>query len=299
MVDITLKTNTLRTAVAQAVVRVSNEYTILAIKQGTVPKGNIFEMSKAAGLLGIKKTPQILPDCHPIPIEHAAIEYEINGLSIIIKVMVKTIYKTGVEVEAMHGASVVALNIYDMLKPIDKNVSISEIKLLEKKGGKSDFKDDFVKDLKASILVVSSKIVSGQRDDKVTPLVEDKLSNLGISILDKLLVKDDKVEIENAINTLKENSNIVITCGGTGVSKSDITPDVIKKMLTMEISGIMEQSRNFGQNIMPYSMLSRGVAGLIDNTLIITLPGSVGGVKESMQALFPHCFHVFKSIPKK
>lgn len=298
MVDITLKTNTLRTAIAQAVVKVSSEQTILAIKQGTVPKGNIFEMSKAVGLLGIKKTPQILPDCHPIPIEHAAIEYEIVGLSIIIKVLVKTIYKTGVEVEAMHGASVVALNMYDMLKPIDKNVSISEIKLVEKKGGKSDFKDDFLKELKASILVVSSKIVSGQREDKVTPLIEKKLSDLGISVTNKALLQDDKTEIENAINSLKENNNIIIVCGGTGVSKSDITPDVVKGMLTMDIPGIMEQSRGFGQNLMPYSMLSRGIAGLINNTLILTLPGSIGGVKESMHALFPHCFHVFKSIPK-
>jgi len=298
MVDITLKTNTLRTAVAQAVVKVGSEETILAIKQGTVPKGNVFEMSKAAGLLGIKKTPQILPDCHPIPIEHAAIEYEIDKLTIIVKVLVKTIYKTGVEVEAMHGASVVALNIYDMLKPIDKNVSISEIKLLEKKGGKSDFKDDFLQELTASILVVSSKIVSGQREDKVTPLVENKLSGLGISVVNRSLVNDDKIEIENTINALKESANIVIVCGGTGVSKSDITPDVVKGMLTMEVPGIMEQSRSFGQNLMPYSMLSRGVAGLINNTLILTLPGSIGGVKESMQALFPHCFHIFKSIPK-
>ncbi len=298
MVDITLKTNTLRTAIAQAVVKVGSEETIVAIKQGKVPKGNVFEMSKAAGLLGIKKTPQILPDCHPIPIEHAAIEYEIDKLTIIIKVLVKTIYKTGVEVEAMHGASVVALNMYDMLKPIDKNVSISEIKLLEKNGGKSDFKDDFLQELTASILVVSSKIVSGQREDKVTPLVEKKLYDLGISISNKSLVNDDKIEIENAINTLKESANIIIVCGGTGVSKSDITPDVVKGMLTMDIPGIMEQSRSFGQNLMPYSMLSRGVAGLINNTLIITLPGSIGGVKESMQALFPHCFHIFKSIPK-
>jgi cyclic pyranopterin phosphate synthase len=298
VVDITLKTNTLRIAIAQAVVKVGSEDTILAIEQGTVPKGNVFEMSKAAGLLGIKKTPQILPDCHPIPIEHAAIEYEIDQLTIIITVLVKTIYKTGVEVEAMHGASVVALNIYDMLKPIDKNVSISEIKLLEKKGGKSDFKDDFLQELTASILVVSSKIVSGQREDKVTPLVEKKLSGLGISVVNRSLVNDDKIEIENTINALKESANIVIVCGGTGVSKSDITPDVVKGMLTMEVPGIMEQSRSFGQNLMPYSMLSRGVAGLINNTLILTLPGSIGGVKESMQALFPHCFHIFKSIPK-
>ena len=74
------------------------------------------------GLLGVKKTPELLPDCHPIPIEATSIHYEIKGLEIFITVEVKTIYKTGVEVEAMHGASVVALNMYDMLKPIDKGI---------------------------------------------------------------------------------------------------------------------------------------------------------------------------------
>ncbi|WP_343487150.1 cyclic pyranopterin monophosphate synthase MoaC [Allomuricauda sp. d1] len=138
MVDITQKENTHRTAIAQAMVKVGSSDTIRAIENKTVPKGDVFAMSKAAGFLGIKKTPELLPDCHPLPIEYAGIEYEIDGLNIIIKVTVKTFYKTGVEVEAMHGASVVALNMYDMLKPIDKTIEIQQVKLLKKTGGKSD-----------------------------------------------------------------------------------------------------------------------------------------------------------------
>lgn len=138
MVDITQKKSTHRTAIAQAIVKVGSTVTIEAIKKDAVPKGNVFAMSKAAGFLGLKKTPELLPDCHPLPIEHAAIDYEIDGLNIIVKVTVKTFYKTGVEVEAMHGASVVALNMYDMLKPIDKAIEIQQIKLIKKTGGKSD-----------------------------------------------------------------------------------------------------------------------------------------------------------------
>ena len=137
MVDITHKLNTLRIATAQAIVKVSKQETIQAIRDKTVPKGDVFAMSKAAGLLGVKKTPELLPDCHPMPIEYTGIEYAIEGLAITVRVTVKTIYKTGVEVEAMHGASIVALNMYDMLKPIDKGIEIHAIKLLEKKGGKS------------------------------------------------------------------------------------------------------------------------------------------------------------------
>jgi len=138
MVDITHKKNTLRTAVAQAIVEVSAEDTIRAIQNNTVPKGDVFAMSKAAGLLGVKKTADLLPDCHPLPIEYTDISYEIEGLQIRILITVKTNYKTGVEVEAMHGASIVALNMYDMLKPIDKGVEIARIRLLSKTGGKSD-----------------------------------------------------------------------------------------------------------------------------------------------------------------
>lgn len=138
MVDITHKKATLRTAIAQAIVQVSSEDTIEAIKNNTVPKGDVFAMSKAAGLLGVKKTADLLPDCHPLPIEYTDISYAINGLKITVLFTVKTIYKTGVEVEAMHGASIVALNMYDMLKPIDKGIEIQNIKLLKKTGGKSD-----------------------------------------------------------------------------------------------------------------------------------------------------------------
>ncbi|MGB5692938.1 MAG: cyclic pyranopterin monophosphate synthase MoaC [Flavobacteriaceae bacterium] len=142
MVDITHKSSTLRTAIAQAVVQVSQESTIRAIEQNEVPKGDVFAMSKAAGLLGVKNTSLLLPDCHPMPIEYTGIEYEIKGLTIRIILTVKTNYKTGVEVEAMHGASIVALNMYDMLKPIDKGVEIFSIRLLKKTGGKSDINRD-------------------------------------------------------------------------------------------------------------------------------------------------------------
>ena len=129
MVNITHKQNTLRKAIATAIVKVSRQETIDAVQQRKVPKGDVFEFSRAAGLLAIKKTSDVIPDCHPLPVEYGAITYEVSGLSIIISVEIHTIYKTGVEVEAMHGAAVTALVMYDMLKPIDKEIEISNIKL--------------------------------------------------------------------------------------------------------------------------------------------------------------------------
>ena len=122
MVDITNKIVTHRSAIAEAIVAVSKQETIDAILNKTVPKGDVFEASRVAGLFGIKRTSDMIPDCHPLPVEYAAVRHRIEGLQIIIETEVHTLYKTGVEVEAMHGASVTALTIYDMLKPIDKGI---------------------------------------------------------------------------------------------------------------------------------------------------------------------------------
>ena len=140
MVDITGKHPTLRYAKATATVQLSNPEALAAIRERRVPKGDIFEMARAAALFGIKKTPELIPDCHPLPIEFAAVSYGQHEMEIHIFVEVKTVYKTGVEVEAMHGASIAALTLYDMLKPLDKGISIRDIRLLEKRGGKSDIR---------------------------------------------------------------------------------------------------------------------------------------------------------------
>ena len=134
MIDITHKSTTLRRAIAQATVKVSSKATIDAVVNNTVPKGNVFEMAKTAGLFAVKKTSDMIPDCHPLPVEYTHVSYEIDGLNIIISMEVKTIYRTGVEVEAMHGASVVALTMYDMLKPIDKGIEMLNIRMLEQQG---------------------------------------------------------------------------------------------------------------------------------------------------------------------
>ncbi len=297
MVDITHKNTTLRVATAQAIVKVSSLETILAIQEGRVPKGDVFAMSKAAGLLGVKKTPDLLPDCHPMPIEYTGIEYHINDLEITVEMTVKTIYKTGVEVEAMHGASVVALNMYDMLKPIDKGVEIHQIKLLKKTGGKSDYKDKFRKDLQAHVIVCSDSISAGQKEDKAGKAIMSKLESCEVKIKDYVIIPDEISDIQQQLNkAVEQGVDMVIYTGGTGLSLRDQTPEAILPLLDRRVPGIEEAIRNYGQDRMPYSMLSRSVAGVVKSTLVLCLPGSTNGAKESMDAIFPGVLHIFKIL---
>ena len=297
MVDITHKVNTLRIATAEAVVKVSSETTIEAINNKNVPKGDVLEVARTAGLFGVKRTSDMIPDCHPLPVEYTAIDYAIEGLEIKISMTVKTIYKTGVEVEAMHGASVVALTMYDMLKPIDKGVEIHNIRLVAKKGGKSDFKDTFLKDLKAGVVVCSDTISAGQKEDKAGKAIISKLEASKVEVLGYHIIPDEVADIQDQVNTLQEQGcDLIIFTGGTGLSTRDVTPEALIPMLDREIPGIAEAIRSYGQERTPYSMLSRSIVGTRNGSLIMALPGSTKGASESMDAVFPFVLHVFKVL---
>ncbi|MBU4345193.1 MAG: cyclic pyranopterin monophosphate synthase MoaC [Desulfobacteraceae bacterium] len=138
MVDVTDKTATLRTAVAQGVVSM-NPATYEMIHNKTVKKGNVLETARIAGIMAAKKTSELIPMCHPLNITHISVDFfpEKETNSIRIETTARLFGQTGVEMEALTAASVAALTIYDMCKSYDREMVISDIYLLEKSGGKS------------------------------------------------------------------------------------------------------------------------------------------------------------------
>jgi cyclic pyranopterin monophosphate synthase len=138
MVDVSAKQPIMRTAIASAEVRLSPEL-LTAIKDGTVTKGDVLGVARLAGIMAAKRTPDLIPLSHPLAIHNVTVDFEMNEPSGVISVRctVRAFERTGVEMEAMTGASLAALTIYDMCKGSDKSISIGEIRLLFKEGGKS------------------------------------------------------------------------------------------------------------------------------------------------------------------
>jgi len=297
MVPITHKSSTLRKAIAQAIVRVSKPETIQAIRYRTVPKGDVLECARVAGLFAAKRTADMIPDCHPLPIEYTAVSYSLGELELNIQVEIHTIYKTGVEVEAMHAASVVALTVYDMLKPIDKGVSIEQIKLIEKKGGKSDRNAALGQARRAAILVCSDSLSAGQGSDRSGEVIREKLVQLGIAVEEKQIVADAVEAIQAAVtHFVGQRVDLLLITGGTGLSSRDVTPEALEPLLDRRIPGVEEAIRSYGQQRLATAMLSRSVAGQIGKTLVLALPGSPAGAAEGMDAIFPALLHAFSVV---
>jgi cyclic pyranopterin phosphate synthase len=138
MVDVSAKEPTMRLARAAATVLLRPE-TLTAVLEGGISKGDVLAVARLAGIAAAKKTPDLIPLSHPLAIHHAAVEFTTDRLTgkVIVEATVKAFERTGVEMEAMTAATVAALTIYDMCKGTDKSITIGEIALLYKEGGKS------------------------------------------------------------------------------------------------------------------------------------------------------------------
>jgi cyclic pyranopterin monophosphate synthase len=139
MVDVGDKEVTDRRALARAVVRMSPE-TALAVRRGDAPKGDVVATARIAGIQAAKRTSELIPLCHPLPLSFVDVRMEIRDDRVEIEAEARTSAQTGVEMEAMTAAAVAALTVYDMVKGLERGVELAEIALLEKSGGRHDWR---------------------------------------------------------------------------------------------------------------------------------------------------------------
>jgi molybdenum cofactor synthesis domain-containing protein len=320
MRDISHKQITLRTARASGIVFCSPA-TIEIIRNGQLPKGNLFDVARAAGFIGAKQTPQLLPHCHPVGIDGMEMEFELldpgaggtapavvaasavgqtvpeSRTGVRITAEARSIGRTGIEMEVLTGVAVAALEIYDMLKPIDKQLEIGHIRLLEKRGGKSDRERYFATPPTCAVMVCSDSTAEGKREDSSGRIIESMLKAAGALVVTYVVVPDEKTIIQRQIREwVAEDIQFVFTTGGTGLGPRDNTVSAVREILERDAEGIAEAMRAYGQQRTPMAMMSRGVAGSIAHTLIVTLPGSSDGARESLEAILPAVFHARKMM---
>lgn len=297
MFDISGKTRTFRTATATSTLRVSPQTTVL-IHDGKIPKGDPLQVARVASIQAAKNTSQIIPYCHPIPIEHVSITFEVGEDRIVSIVTVKATYKTGVEVEAITAASVAALTLYDMLKMVDENLRIEDVTLVSKEGGKGTWRETFDTPPRAAVVVLSDSVAAGKKKDTAGQAIVDRLRKEQVEVIDYRILADDPAAIKQWLCRYSDDDqlDLVITTGGTGLSPRDFTPEATGEILEREAPGIIQAATEYGLERTPRAMLGRGKAGVRGKTLIINLPGSRKGTQESLDALFPSVLHALKMI---
>ncbi len=310
MADITRKAPTFRRAIAMGNICVG-EVGFTHIKNETLPKGDVLKLAEIAGVQGAKMAWQQLAMCHPLLLDHVAIylELEEQTHSVTVYSIVSTTAKTGVEMEALAAVNAALLTLYDLTKPVEPALTISNIRLLIKEGGKKGLwihPDGIPESLQkllptqskrllegrtAAIITLSDRAYKGEYEDKSGSILQELLENLGCQILDYTILPDESAQLEQQLLNLVGKVDLIITTGGTGLAPRDITPETIAKLANIEISGIGELLRSSAAAHVPTSWLSRSLAAIIDDTLVISLPGSTGGVKDGIEVLkniLPH-----------
>ncbi|MDC4863973.1 bifunctional molybdenum cofactor biosynthesis protein MoaC/MoaB [Acinetobacter baumannii] len=294
MKNVGMKPESYRVAEAQAIL-CAPPHCIELLRQGNTEKGDALKTARVAGILAAKRTDELIPLCHPLPIYRADVEYELEHDFVKIIAVVETIGPTGVEMEALTAASLAGLTIYDMLKPHcePEELWMDQCKLLKKKGGKSHFKRVLRQPVSAAVIVLSDTVAAGRKPDTAGKSVVETLTEAGFDPIHYQILPDEADDLKELVLELTKSYACIMTVGGTGIGKRDITVDTLEPLLERKLDGLMEAARSFGQKRTPYAAMSRGVAGFIDRSLVVTLPGSRGGASESMAAILPALVHIF------
>ncbi len=297
MKDVSRKPDTLRSARAGATLHCSAECIPLLENRNT-EKGDALEAARVAGIMGAKRTPDVIPLCHPLPLQTVEVAFSLHETAVDVEAMVQTIANTGVEMEALTASSVSSLTLYDMLKPhAGTDLSIDNVHLLEKRGGKSHYHRQTELSLTAAVIVLSDSAAAEEKEDRAGGVLYEALESAGLSLGGYEILPDEPEQLRERVqHWCDAGTDLIVTSGGTGVGPRDRTVEALAPMIEREIPGIPETARAFGQRRMPYAMLSRGVAGLIGNTLVLTCPGSSGGAREYMDALLPGLLHLFQVL---
>lgn len=319
MIDIAEKKDTQRRAVASALFWAAPS-TIARIWNRSLPKGDVLVLAEVAGIQGAKRTADLLPLCHPLALTSVRVWTKPEGEAIRVFCEVKTVGKTGVEMEALAGVSAAALCLYDLTKGIDPVLKISDIQLELKEGGKTGLflqpgsprasallasqkegaqssaraSSKALSGLTAVVLVLSDRCSRGEVSDRSGPAARDWLESQEARVIGSRVLPDDAGDLRQELRAWLEGRrtevpDLIVTSGGTGLSERDITPETVLELSAQlggrEVPGLGELLRSSGARHNQRSWLSRSTAVLFRQTLVLCLPGSPSAVTEGLSAI--------------
>lgn len=321
MVHVGAKPETMRMAIARAIVEL-NAHTLEMLKAKALPKGDVLTVAQVAGIMAAKRTFELIPMCHPLAITHADVRFKVQDdpPSILLEASVSTTGCTGVEMEAIVAAQIAASTIYDMVKAVQKDVVIREVRLILKSGGKSGlFKTDDPmlfhvesKDLPAprplpqawegeglaaACITLSDKGYAGERADESGPAIMDMLLALKPAKRELFLLPDNPRALRSLVKELASSGwGLVICTGGTGLSPRDFTPEALLPVLERRLPGFEHVMFSEGLSHTPRAVLSRCLAGTLGRTLVLALPGSRRAATENLGSLLPVLPHALEKL---
>lgn len=311
MADVRRKRPTARRAVAVGELYARAE-AFEAIVARRLPKGDALSMAEIAGLQGAKQASNLMPLCHPLPLEFVELRCvpvpERHAIRVYCEVATEA--RTGVEMEALAGVNAALLTVYDLTKPVDPALSIGGIRLLFKEGGKKGlwlhpdgltteecerYRPRAIARLdgwRAAVIVLSDRASEGEYADRSGPVLVEALRGLGAAVESAEVLPDSRDALASRLKALAEQDvGLVITSGGTGLGPRDTTPEALAQVATRRVPGLAELVRSESRHHTELAWLSRAEAVLVGATLVVALPGSPRAAAQGIAILAPLLAH--------